>query len=164
MAADSVRAGLPDLAAAFRARALASGVVAGAVAIGALPVLASDSPALYGGLDHGTGLGCVVASALFGAATLGLVAAWRFNAARVSAAAAVVAVVVGWAVAQSPFLLPGELTLKQAAAPDATLTAMLVSLGIGALVLVPSLVLLYRLVLAGTLDQEYEPLDQRFRP
>jgi cytochrome d ubiquinol oxidase subunit II len=31
-------------------------------------------------------------------------------------------------------------------------------------VLVPSLVLLYRLVLRGTLDQGYEPLDQRFRP
>ena len=41
---------------------------------------------------------------------------------------------------------------------------MLVGLGIGALVLVPSLVLLYRLVLRGTLDQEFEPLDQRFRP
>jgi len=28
---------------------------------------------------------------------------------------------------------------------------------------VPSLVYLYRLVLKGTLDQEFEPLDQRFR-
>ena len=30
--------------------------------------------------------------------------------------------------------------------------------------LVPSLVYLYRLVLNGTLHQEFEPLDQRFRP
>jgi hypothetical protein len=29
---------------------------------------------------------------------------------------------------------------------------------------VPSLWWLYRLVLQGTLDTEYEPLDQRFKP
>jgi cytochrome d ubiquinol oxidase subunit II len=31
-------------------------------------------------------------------------------------------------------------------------------------VLVPSLWLLFRLVLQGRLDQQFEPLDQRFRP
>ncbi len=41
---------------------------------------------------------------------------------------------------------------------------MLIGIGIGLVVLVPSLVLLYRLVLRGTLDQSYEPLDQRFTP
>ena len=72
--------------------------------------------------------------------------------------------VAGWGAAQSPYLLPGELTLEQAAAGDATLVAFLASLAVGALVLVPSLVYLYRLVLKGTLDQNYEPLDQRFKP
>ena len=70
----------------------------------------------------------------------------------------------GWAFAQSPYLLPGELTLDQAAAGDATLTAVLVSVAVGLVVLVPSLWLLYSLVLQGRLDQAYEPLDQRFRP
>ena len=69
-----------------------------------------------------------------------------------------------WALAQRPYLLPGELTLDEAAASDATLAAVLIGLAVGALILVPSLVLLYRLVLRGTLDQEFEPLDQRFRP
>ena len=72
------------------------------------------------------------------------------------------AVVVGWAVAQSPYLLPGDLTLDQAAAGSTTLTAFLVSFAIAAVVLVPSLAYLYRLVLKGTLDQDYEPLHQRF--
>ena len=36
--------------------------------------------------------------------------------------------------------------------------------GLGMIVLVPSLWWLYRLVLQGTLDTEYEPLDQRFKP
>ena len=164
MAADSVRAQLPDMERAFRARALGAGVLAGAVAVGALPVLAADAPDLYDGLDHGLGLACVIGSAMFGAITLALVWASRFDAARWTAAAAVVAVVVGWAAAQSPDLLPGELTLEQAAAGDATLVAFLASLAVGALVLVPSLVYLYRLVLRGTLDQSYEPLDQRFKP
>ena len=49
-------------------------------------------------------------------------------------------------------------------AGDATLRAVLVSTGIAIVVLVPSLWLLFRLVLRGTLGQDYEPLDQRFRP
>jgi cytochrome bd ubiquinol oxidase subunit II len=76
----------------------------------------------------------------------------------------VAAVVAGWAFAQRPYVLPPELTLDEAAAPDATLAAVLAGLGIGALILVPSLVLLYRLVLRGELDQSFEPLDQRFTP
>ena len=32
------------------------------------------------------------------------------------------------------------------------------------MILVPSLWWLYRLVLQGRLDQEYEPIDQRFQP
>ena len=50
-------------------------------------------------------------------------------------------------------MLPGY-TLDQAAAPDATLTALVISVALGLLVLVPSLWYLYRLVLRGKLDQE----------
>ena len=57
-----------------------------------------------------------------------------------------------------------ELTLEQAAADDAVLGAVLVSMAAGALILAPALWWLYRLTLQGRLDHEYEPLDQRFRP
>jgi cytochrome d ubiquinol oxidase subunit II len=164
MAADSRRAGLPELVRAFRARALASGIAAGALAIGAIFILRDDAPELYDGLTSGAGLAFVIASALAGIVTLALVWRGRFGPARVGAAAAVACVTVGWAFAQSPYLLPNELTLEQAAASDATLTAVLISVAIGAVVLVPSLYLLYSLVLRGRLDQGYEPLDQRFRP
>jgi cytochrome bd ubiquinol oxidase subunit II len=40
----------------------------------------------------------------------------------------------------------------------------LIGIGIGMVVLIPSLYLLYSLTLRGRLDQEFEPLDQRFRP
>jgi cytochrome bd ubiquinol oxidase subunit II len=164
LAGDSVRAEQPDLVRAFRARALGAGAVTGVVAIGGLLVLREDAPALYDGLTSGGGLVMVVVSGLAGLATLALVWRGRFGLARVTAAAAVVAIVVGWALAQDPYLLPPELTLEEAAASDATLGAVVVSMGLGMLILGPSLWLLYRLVLQGRLDQAYEPLDQRFRP
>src|SRR3954471_18623882 len=74
LAGDSVRAGLPDLARAFRARALGAAVLTGAVAIAGLLVLRSDARALYDGLTSGGGLVMVLASALAGGATLALVA------------------------------------------------------------------------------------------
>jgi cytochrome bd ubiquinol oxidase subunit II len=164
LAADARRAGQPDLVRAFRIRALATGVLAGALALGGLLVLRSDARSLYDGLTSGAGLACVAGSAVAGMATLALVGRERHEPARYTAAAAVAAIVVGWALAQDPYLLPPELTLDQAAAPDATLAAVLVGMGIGAVILVPSLWLLYRLVLRGVLDQRFEPLDQRFTP
>jgi cytochrome d ubiquinol oxidase subunit II len=164
LAGDSARAGLPDLVRAFRARALGSGVVTGVVALGGLLVLRSDARALFDGLTSGLGLVLVIASALAGAATMGLVWRERFGLARPTAAVAVTTITVGWAVAQDPYLLPPQLTLDEAAASDATLGALVASIGVGALILIPSLTYLYRLVLRGQLDQEFEPLDQRFRP
>ena len=57
----------------------------------------------------------VLVSALAGAATLWLVWSERYGLARVSSALAVVAIVVGWALAQNPYLLPPGLTLDDAA-------------------------------------------------
>jgi cytochrome d ubiquinol oxidase subunit II len=164
MAADARRAGLPDLERAFRARALGAGVVTGALAIGGLFVIRDDARPLYDGLTSGTGLALVIASAVCGGATLALVWADRFGLARVSSAGAVACITVGWVAAQSPYLLPGQLTLDQAAASHTVLEALLISLCVGFVILVPSLALLYRLTLQGRLDKEYEPLGQRFQP
>jgi cytochrome bd ubiquinol oxidase subunit II len=164
LAGDSVDADQPALARAFRARALGAGVVTGAVALAGLLVLRSDARALFDGLTSGGGLVAVLVSGLAGAATLALVASERYSLARWSSAVAVAAITAGWALAQSPYVLPPRLTLDQAAASDTTLTVLVVSLAIGAIALVPSLVYLYRLVLQGRLQHEFEPLDQRFRP
>jgi cytochrome bd ubiquinol oxidase subunit II len=164
LAGDSVRAEQPELARAFRARALGSGVASGAVALIGILVVRSDARALFDGLTSGGGLAMVLVSAVAGIATLALVWAEHYGFARFVAAVAVAAIVVGWALAQDPYVLPGQLTLDQAAAGDATLAAVLIGIGIGSLILGPSLWWLYRLVLQGRLDQSYEPLDQRFRP
>jgi cytochrome d ubiquinol oxidase subunit II len=164
LAGDARRAGLPDLERAFRTRALGMGAVAGVVAIGGLVVIRGDARALYDGLTSGTGLVLVIVSALAGLATLALVWSERFGLARLSAAAAVAAITVGWVFAQDPYLLPPRLTVDEAAAGDATLQALTIGVGIGFVLLAPALGLLYRLTLQGRLDQAYEPLDQRFRP
>jgi cytochrome d ubiquinol oxidase subunit II len=158
LAADAKRADLPDLEEAFRRRALGAGVVAGALALGGLLVVREDARFLYDGLTSGAGLAMVCVSALAGLATVAVTWARRFAVARVTSAAAVAAIVVGWALAQEPDFLPGELTVDQAAAGDTTLTAVLICVAAGLVVLVPSLTLLYRLVLRGQLDSEFHPI------
>ena len=163
LAADAVRADDAELEAACRRRALGAGVATGVLALGGLLVLRSDARELYDGLTSGLGLVLVLGSGVAGAATLALVAARRHEPARWTAGAAVACVTFGWAAAQSPDLLPGRLTVAQAAAPRATLEALLVSALAGAVLLVPSLALLYRLVLRGRLDEELHPIDEGLR-
>jgi cytochrome d ubiquinol oxidase subunit II len=151
LAGDAVRAGEAALARAFRARALAMGVVTGALAVGGLVVLRADVRPLFDDLTSGAGLVAVLVSAVAGLATMALVRAGRYEPARVSAALAVAAIIAGWGIAQSPDLLPG-LTIEQAAAERSTLWALLVSIAAGLVILVPSLALLYGLLLRGRFD------------
>jgi cytochrome bd ubiquinol oxidase subunit II len=157
LGADSRRAGRPELVRAFRTRALGSGVVAGALSIAGLVVVNSEAPDLYDGLVSGAGLACVLASAAAGLVTLWLEWRERFELARYTAAAAVAAIVAGWALAQEPYLLPPDLTVDQAAAPDATLTALLIAAALGMALLIPALVWLFRLALSGKLAYEEKP-------
>jgi cytochrome d ubiquinol oxidase subunit II len=158
LAADSVRAELPDMVEAFRKRALGSAAVTGVMAIAGIFVIKGDAPDLYDGLTSGIGLVVVIVSALAGAATAALLWQRRFAIARVSSAAAVAAIIVGLAVAIRPDFLPGQMTLDQAAAGDSTLVALLIAVVIAVAVLIPSLGYLYRLVLTGQLDQEFHPI------
>jgi cytochrome bd ubiquinol oxidase subunit II len=151
LAADARRLHEPLLMRDFRLRALVSGVLAGALALAGLLVIRASAPVLWHGLSSGLGLALVIVSGLAGVATLVLVWRERFGLARASAALAVAAVIAGWAAAQSPWLLPG-LTVSQAAAGRSTLIATIVGVAIGAVVLVPSLAVLYSLVLRGRLD------------
>jgi cytochrome d ubiquinol oxidase subunit II len=126
-------------------------VVAGALALAGLLVIRASAASLWHGLTSGLGLALVIVSALAGVVTMVLVFAGRFGPARASAALAVAAVIAGWAAAQEPYVLPG-LTVAAAAAGRSTLIATIVSVAAGAVVLVPSLAVLYSLVLRGRLD------------
>jgi cytochrome d ubiquinol oxidase subunit II len=154
LSAEARRREEPDLAEGFRVRALAMGVVTGVVALGGIFVLRSDAEHLSDELLTGRALPLVVLSGLAGVTTLTLLWGRRFAWARITAAAAVAAIVWGWGAAQYPYLLEDTLTVQQGAAPDATLTATLVGLGVGALVLIPSFALLYTLNLRDDLEEE----------
>jgi cytochrome bd ubiquinol oxidase subunit II len=151
LAADARRFGERLLEGDFRWRALASGAVAGGLAVAGLAVVRLDARSIWDGLTTDGGLVMLGVSAATGLLTLFLVWRSRFGPARISAATAVAAIVAGWAVAQQPRFLPG-LTVTQAAADRSTLVAVIVAVAIGAVVLVPSLILLFGLFLHGRLD------------
>jgi cytochrome d ubiquinol oxidase subunit II len=160
LAADAERTGHSGLVHMFRTRALITGVIAGTLALAALIVVHGDDPRLWHGLTHGWGPVPLVASILAGITTLVLLGSGRYQPARVAAAAAVAAVIAGWAVAQSPRLLPG-LTIHQAAAGHSTLVALVIAVAGGALVLTPSLALLFKLTLTGRFDPSRAEPAQR---
>jgi cytochrome d ubiquinol oxidase subunit II len=150
LAADAHRDGETELEREFRARALGSGVVAGAIALAGIFVVEHDSHRLFHSLLTGRALAAVIVSVLAGIATLALVYRRRFEPARYSAAVAVAAILAGWALSRWPELLPG-LTVRQAAAGHDTLVALVVSVIAGAIVVFPALAVLFRLTLRGGL-------------
>lgn len=156
LAGDADRIGDASLGRAFRARALVAGVIAGGLAIGGVAVLHSDAHRIYHELVAGRALPALIVSVLAGVAAVGLVWVGRFEPARYVAAAAVAAIVAGWAIAQAPTILPG-LTLAKAAAPHDTLVLIIVAVLAGGAVLFPSLALLFRLVLRGSFDPTAPP-------
>jgi cytochrome d ubiquinol oxidase subunit II len=152
LCADASRAGRTELTAAFTRDAVASGLVAGVVALAGIAVLHADAPELFHGLTH-RALPLVITSAVAGLAGLGLLLRRRYVTARGAAALAVAAILWAWGAAQYPALLVGSTTVTAAAANSSVLSAILVALGAGALVLVPSLWLLYTTFQRETADQ-----------
>jgi cytochrome d ubiquinol oxidase subunit II len=151
LTADAERRGHPDLVATFRVRAIASAVVAGAVALAGVFILYHDAPDLFHGLTH-RGAPLIALSAVAGITTLVLLVRGAYAWARFSAALAIVAVLVGWAAGQYPYMLEHSLRISDAAGAHATLVAILVTLGVGAVLLVPALTWLLVLTQRGTLS------------
>jgi cytochrome d ubiquinol oxidase subunit II len=100
----------------------------------------------------------VIVSATVGLLTLWLLWMSRFEIARYTSGVAVGAMLAGLAFAQRPDFLPGELSLQDAAASDATLIATLVALVLALLVIVPAITVLFRLTLQGRLTERFRPI------
>ena len=148
LAADAAVAGEHQLERDFRIRALGSGVVAGAVALGGIAVLRAEEHGLYHALLSGSALPAVIVSWLAGIAALALVYTRRFEAARYTAACAVAAVIAGWALARWPTILPGLTVYRAAAGHDALVFLVVSVLACGALVF-PALGALFALTVTG---------------
>jgi cytochrome bd ubiquinol oxidase subunit II len=130
-----------DEGAAFRMRALSSGVAVGVLAAVVLLLATPDvrnallASAWAVPLHVATG-----ASALAAFAFLWL---HRYEFARLAAAAQVLFILWGWALAQYPYAIRPYLTLADAAAPANVQVLLLQVLGVGAVVLIPSLLYLF---------------------
>ncbi len=143
----------------FRIRALVSGALAGVIALVGVGVLRTDAAHLYEGLTSGPGIVVMVASALGGLATMGFLLKRQFVVARLTAVLATVSVLWGWGVGQYPDVLPGEVTVADAAASDPVLIAMLVAFAAAGIIVVPALVFLYSLTQRGTLGESGDVAD-----
>lgn len=128
----------------FRKRGLSSSFVLGILTTLGLLVAYWTAPAFWRELIKLDAL--VVISVAASSGVISLVVLWKrwYNWAPPIAAATVALIISGWGVAQYPyFILPSEL-ISEVAARASTLRAFLISLAVGGVVLVPSLVLLYR--------------------
>lgn len=142
-----------DLQEDFRRKALRAGAVFTGLAMLALSMARWEAPVVWDGL--------VDESALLIPLTLGTagLSGWavkrrRYQIARVTAAIAVAVMLAGWSLAQYPYLVVPDLDFDTSAAPDATLKMLLVVLGAGSVILLPSLWFLFSVFKRETFTDE----------
>jgi cytochrome d ubiquinol oxidase subunit II len=135
----------PELADDFRKRALGAGVAVGAVALVTFAASFEGAPLVSAGLLNRpwTWPQHAVTAA---AALTAFAALWkrRYGIARIAAAAQTALILLGWVGSQYPYLIVPDLTLDNAAANPRTQHLVLVALGVGSVLLFPSLWVLYR--------------------
>jgi cytochrome d ubiquinol oxidase subunit II len=142
LVADARRTDQPDLAELFLSRARRAALVTGALAVAGITVLAADAPILASEMAR-RGWPFVAASLVLGSAALVAIGRRAPFGTRPLAIGAVVAIIWGWGVAQYPDILPGSLTLSEAAAPSGALGPLLIVALVAVLVIGPSLALLF---------------------
>jgi cytochrome d ubiquinol oxidase subunit II len=142
LTADADRSGHRELAEQLRRRTLVIGLLTGLIVFAALVPLERDAPTLANGLQ-GRAAPLIIVSALAGAGTLVLLFRRRYAVARLTAVAAVAAVITGWGVAQYPWMLVDEVTIEDAAGAPATLTGLLIVVVLAGVIVLPALVYLF---------------------
>ena len=139
---DARRLGFADLESYFLRRATLAAVVAGALAVAGIVVVRVDAPIVAADLVR-IGWPFIVASGLSGLGALIFLSRRAPGGTRAMAVGAVVAIVWGWGAAQYPDILPGTMSLTDAAAPAGALAGLLVVFVVAAILIAPSLALLY---------------------
>lgn len=135
----------PDLQEDFRLRALWSGIALAPIAGVVFMVSKHGAPEMYHGLTLWWAPLLVAWTSL--AALSALWALWRrkYGVARIAAIGQVTLILVGWSLAQYPHIIAPDVTVSNARAPEITLRLLVLALGAGAIVLLPSLVFLFHL-------------------
>lgn len=130
-----------DERAAFRMRALLSGAVVGVLAA---IVLVLAEPAVRRELVASPwAIPLHIATGVSAVAAFACLWLEQYRLARVAAAAQVALILWGWALTQYPYAVRPHLTLAASAAPENVQIVLLQVLGVGAVILVPSLLYLF---------------------
>ena len=141
----TVEATEPGLQEDFRLRAIAAEIGAGVLALAVFLLSRDGAPAIYQRLAGSWWTWPLQgATALLAASTLWSLWSRRYRFARVTAAAQVTMILLGWGLAQYPYLVRPDLTIFNAAAPETTLRLLVWALAAGAVVLIPSYWYLFR--------------------
>ena len=144
LTADAARTGDSDLAEQLRVRTIGVGIATGAIVFAALIPIRHDAPTLSDGLME-RAAPLIVISGLAGIATLVLLYRRIYSPARLGAVIAVAAVVLGWGVAQEPWILVDQVTIADGAGARATLQGLLLVVGLACVIVVPALTYLFSL-------------------
>jgi cytochrome d ubiquinol oxidase subunit II len=142
---DGQRGEGPDLVEYFRRRAVVAAIALLAVALVALALIAIESPMVFRGMMAGPGLPFAIAAVLAVLAVAALLQRRRYRWYRVLTVAGVGSFVFAWGLGQSPYVLPGRLTIQQAAGAPGIEALLLVITVVALVLVVPSLLLLYAL-------------------
>jgi cytochrome bd ubiquinol oxidase subunit II len=127
----------------FRRCALAAGGVMAALAAVTLWIAAEDAPRLWSELTHRRAAPVLAGGVFLALVSTGAIFIRRYPLGRVAAAGQVVLLLLGWGLAQYPYLIYPDVTLAESAAPPATLRFFLWTLLPGGLTLIPSLWFLF---------------------
>ncbi len=138
-----------ELRSDFGTRAIAATIGLAAIGAIALGIARATEPQTFAALVGARSLPGIAVAMALGFVVLGTLAARRYTLARIAVACETVAVLVGWYAAQAPYMVPGELTVMDAAAPASVLRVFLWFVAGGTTLLVPSLVLLFRVFKSG---------------
>jgi cytochrome bd ubiquinol oxidase subunit II len=134
----------PELKEDFRNKALSSGFVALMAAFATYVVAGQGAQGIRMGLSRPLAWIIEICAAL--ASLIAFHSLWtrNFIRARNAAAAQVTLILLGWGIAQYPWLVRPNLTILNSASPNSVVTSLVGVLAVGALVLLPSLALLFR--------------------
>jgi cytochrome bd ubiquinol oxidase subunit II len=150
---DARRLGDADMADYFRKRAIVAAGIVGVIGVIGIFVLRADARYLFDGLTS-RALPLVILSVLCGVGALVLLIRHAARGARMLAILAVASIIIGWGVAQWPYLLPESLTFSAAASPSGTLAAVLAVVVLAAIIVVPGFILLFVLHEKSLLPEE----------
>jgi cytochrome d ubiquinol oxidase subunit II len=148
-----------DLEDDFRRKALGAAAAVIVISWVAILVARNTVPRVYATLMASPyAVPLQIATALAGLTAILALIRRRFRIARIAAAAQVSLVIWGWLITQYPYIVPPTMTLGDAAAPPATLRAVIGAIAVGAIILFPSLWYLFGVFKGG--DSAFDHVER----